>query len=301
MTSNFDMKAISELDLTAIKSKLMHHQSGEGWTAQQADAVEREYKRFLYLMKAFPAEQTAPSVDVDTFWHYHILDTMKYAADCEKAFGYFLHHYPYIGMEGGADDAEVHEAAGDRMCEIYEATFGETYVQQLVAGTPDFGAAMPSPSATAYCSLIKPANAAAYCGGIKPPASKAAYCGGVPPVSPSAYCGGVPPVNRAAYCGGVPPVAEAAYCGGVPPVTKAAYCGGIPPVTKAAYCGGIPPVTKAAYCGGVPPLSKAAYCGGIPPLSKTAYCGGIPPVAPSAYCGGVPPASHKQLTPELAA
>lgn len=232
MISNIEMKAILDLDLTAIKRKLMHIESGEGWTSQQADAVEREYKRFLYLMKAFPTKQTAPSVDVDTFWHYHILDTMKYAADCEQAFGYFLHHYPYVGMEGGADDAEVHEAAGECMRTIYEETFGETYLREILAGAAD----MPSVQATAYCSLIAPASNAAPCGGIKPRASATAYCGGVkPPVSATAYCGGIkPPVSATAYCGGIkPPVSAAAYCGGIkPPASAAAYCGGVkPPLT----------------------------------------------------------------------
>jgi hypothetical protein len=89
-----DMHAIAALDLEPIKVKLMHEESGEGWTLERANAVEFEYRRFLYLMKKFPNEQTAPLVDVDTFWHYHILDTMKYAADCEAVFGYFLHHFP---------------------------------------------------------------------------------------------------------------------------------------------------------------------------------------------------------------
>ncbi|MCC6070042.1 glycine-rich domain-containing protein [Massilia sp. GCM10020059] len=259
MISNIEMKAILDLDLTAIKRKLMHMESGEGWTVDQADAVEREYKRFLYLMKAFPTKETAPSVDVDTFWHYHILDTMKYAADCEQAFGYFLHHYPYVGMEGGADDAEVHEAAGERMREIYEETFGETYTREIVAGAGGTAGApaycslvKPSADATAYCSLIAPAsNAGSYCGGIKPPASAAAYCGGVkPPASAAAYCGGVkPPANDHAYCGGVkPPASDHAYCGGVkPPVSSLAYCGGVkPPASALAYCGGVKPPVAAA-------------------------------------------------------
>lgn len=83
MHSNTDFNAIAELDLEAIKVKLMHAASGEGWTLERANAIEAEYRRFLILMKKYPNEQTAPLVDVDTFWHYYILDTLKYAADCE--------------------------------------------------------------------------------------------------------------------------------------------------------------------------------------------------------------------------
>jgi hypothetical protein len=129
MNSNAEFNKIAELDLDPIKVKLMHKESGEGWTLEQANAVEFEYRRFLSLMKLFPHEQTAPLFDVDIFWHYHILDTMKYAADCEQIFGYFLHHFPYSGLRG-EDDEVVHQQIGARMQELYEATFGEAYIRQ---------------------------------------------------------------------------------------------------------------------------------------------------------------------------
>ena len=126
MNTNDLFDAVMQLDLEPIKMKLMHVASGEGWSLEKANAVEKEYRRFLCLMKMYPDEDTAPLVDVDTFWHYHILDTMKYAADCEQAFGYFLHHYPYVGMRG-EDDEQFRLDSGDRMRELYEATFGEPY------------------------------------------------------------------------------------------------------------------------------------------------------------------------------
>ena len=122
------MHAIASLDLEPIKVKLMHEESGEGWSLERANAVEFEYRRFLYLMKKYPNEQTAPLVDVDTFWHYHILDTMKYAVDCDAVFGHFLHHFPYIGLRG-EDDEAAHIRVGLRMQELYEETFQEDYVR----------------------------------------------------------------------------------------------------------------------------------------------------------------------------
>lgn len=122
------MHAIAALDLEPIKVKLIHEESGEGWTLARANAVEFEYRRFLYLMQQYPHEQTAPLVDVDTFWHYHILDTLKYAADCDAVFGRFLHHFPYIGLRG-EDDEAAHIRVGLRMKELYEATFGEDYLR----------------------------------------------------------------------------------------------------------------------------------------------------------------------------
>jgi hypothetical protein len=132
MSAHDEFKAIAELDLDPIKVKLMHKESGEGWSAEKADAVEFEYRRFLFLMKKYPQEQTAPLFDVDTFWHYHILDTMKYALDCETVFGYFLHHFPYIGLRG-EDDEAAHQRVGERMKTLYEQEFGQPYAQGLQA------------------------------------------------------------------------------------------------------------------------------------------------------------------------
>ena len=142
MNANDLFKAVTELDLEPIKMKLMHVESGEGWSLEKANAVEKEYRRFLCLMKLFPEEDTSPLADVDTFWHYHILDTMKYATDCERVFGYFLHHYPYVGMDGSEEDEQFRLDSGDRMRELYEATFGEAYP----------GSSVEAAEATAFCA-----------------------------------------------------------------------------------------------------------------------------------------------------
>jgi hypothetical protein len=156
----------------------MHVASGEGWSLEKANAVEKEYRRFLCLMKMYPEEDTAPLVDVDTFWHYHILDTMKYAADCEQAFGYFLHHYPYVGMRG-EDDEQFRLDSGDRMRDLYEATFGEAYPGSFVEAA----------EATAFCAgpsrdrLKARATEVAFCAGpsrdkLKAHAIDIAFCAG---------------------------------------------------------------------------------------------------------------------------
>jgi hypothetical protein len=154
MISHTDFNSIAELDLDPIKVKLMHKESGEGWSLEKANAVEFEYRRFLQLMKMYPAEQTAPLFDVDTFWHYHILDTMKYAADCENVFGYFLHHFPYIGLRG-EDDEAAHQHAGSRMQELYEATFGEAYIRGHGRDTTAWSGAA-DPQAVAWSAAAAP-------------------------------------------------------------------------------------------------------------------------------------------------
>ena len=175
MLSNNDFALISALDLNPIKKKLMHVESGEGWSLEQATAVETEYRRFLYLSKAFPNEQVAPLEDVDTFWHYHILDTMKYAVDCEAVFGYFLHHYPYVGI--GADAGAGDQVrAGDRMRELYESSFGVSYARAAgqTAWCLGTGPGVKADTVeTAYCfgtggpGITKPADVrTAYCIGV---------------------------------------------------------------------------------------------------------------------------------------
>ena len=172
MSTNTEFAAFEALDLAPIKMKLMHVESGEGWSGLRANAVEAEYRRFLFLMKKYPDDGASPTVDVDTFWHYHILDTMKYARDCEATFGFFLHHYPYVGMGAGADEGE-RARAGERMREIYESEFGV-----VIKGDAAWCAA-PGKQAVdaAWCAAPgKQAVAAAWCAAPGKPAVDAAWC-----------------------------------------------------------------------------------------------------------------------------
>ena len=164
MISNNDFARVAALDLNPIKTKLMHKESGEGWSLEHANAIETEYRRFLYLMTAFPHVQMAPRVDVDTFWHYHILDTMKYARDCEQAFGYFVHHYPYLGL-AGENDMALQQQAGERMRELYESTFGVSYVRPLRTD----GALEAADVQTAWGPVMSQAANSAWCMGTGGP------------------------------------------------------------------------------------------------------------------------------------
>jgi hypothetical protein len=229
MDMNDLFKAVMALDLAPIKHKLMHVESGEGWSLEKASAVEEEYRRFLCLMKMFPEEDTAPLVDVDTFWHYHILDTMKYAADCEQAFGYFLHHYPYVGLRGG-DDEQFRLDSGERMRVLYEATFGDAYPgaartdqgSAFCAG-PAVGKREAGVGDTAFCA--GPAAKTAFCAG---PAVKTAFCAG--PAADTAFCAGPAAKETLRPAGALPsdscagPSARTAFCAG--PASRTAFCAG---------------------------------------------------------------------------
>ena len=190
MNNNNLFTAVMELDLEPIKAKLMHVESGEGWSLDRANATEKEYRRFLCLMKMYPDEDTAPLVDVDTFWHYHILDTMKYAADCQQAFGYFVHHYPYVGMQG-EDDEQSRLDSGQRTRVLYAHLFGAAAAQQAADSgeridSADRAVSECGKAATAWCASPGDKRTVQ--------ASDAAWCAS-PGAKPGALSG-----NTAAWC-----------------------------------------------------------------------------------------------------
>ena len=165
---------IQALDLEPIKFKLMDRNE-EGWSREQADKVEADYKRFLTLVAKYPEQTIALSRETDKFWHAHILDTMKYADDCQQVFGYFLHHFPYFGLRGAQDAAQLAQAGKD-MERLYEQEFGES----MPAGA---SAAYCMAASPAYCMASEPKVDAAYCMAAAP-----AYCMAAQPKVDSAYC-----------------------------------------------------------------------------------------------------------------
>jgi hypothetical protein len=78
----------------------------------------------LALTRAYSDLAIVPSEPVDTFWHNHILDTQKYAPDCEKVFDFFLHHFPYFGMRGEQDEANLNQSWANTI-EVYVRHFGD--------------------------------------------------------------------------------------------------------------------------------------------------------------------------------
>jgi hypothetical protein len=251
MILNSAFNQISMLDLDAIKVKLMHMESGEGWSLEYASAVEREYRRFLYLMKTYPDEPTAPLTDVDTFWHYHILDTMKYAADCEQVFGFFLHHFPYVGMRG-QEDKEALDRMGERMRTLYEETFEESYAPAACkAATVDAAFCAATNAEPAFCAVTaaKPAFCAAtnaepaFCAAT---AAKPAFCAATN--AEPAFCAVT--AAKPAFCAATN--AQPAFCAVT--AAKPAFCA----VTSAepAFCAAT--AAKPAFCAVT--AAKPAFC-----------------------------------------
>ncbi len=249
--------AIQTLDLEPIKFKLMDTEEGQGWSREYVEQMAIAYKRFLTLSVKYPKETIAPSKDVDKFWHGHILDTMKYAEDCQNVFGYFVHHFPYFGMRGEEDAANLAEA-GRTTKRLYEQEFGETV-----------------PSRASMCGVAVTRDQAAMCG-VAVANDAAAMCGaavsmcGVTVTKDAAMCGVAVTRDQAAMCG-VAVANDAAMCGaavsmcGVAVTKDAAMCGVAAARDQVAMCG-VAVANDAAMCGAAVSMcgvavTNAAMCG----------------------------------------
>lgn len=112
---------IESLDLRPIAFKLSLE---PGWSLDRINHGLAQYRLWLKMVARHPEESIIPHKEVDEVWHMHILDTRKYAADCNEIFGRFLHHFPYLGMRGAADREDLHKAFAKSQ-EMMRAELGE--------------------------------------------------------------------------------------------------------------------------------------------------------------------------------
>lgn len=114
------VERVSKLDFTMLKRKLAEE---SGWTAETCGEVEDLYRKFLALNVRYPGRRICPTGPVDEFWHAHILDTEAYARDCGELFGGILHHYPYFGMRGERDRADLERTFSESV-DLFVVHFG---------------------------------------------------------------------------------------------------------------------------------------------------------------------------------
>ena len=114
---------INEESLDLIRCK-MNDAPELGLDGEEVEMSVEEYRRFLVLKMENPRVKLAPTSLADKAWHMHILDTRRYAEDCEAMFGRFLHHHPsYKGVE--SDEREdVLTRASEMMAALYSKRFG---------------------------------------------------------------------------------------------------------------------------------------------------------------------------------
>lgn len=99
-----------------------------GWHAEAVDLMESQYRKFLALTKALKKcgseIEIVPTRIIDEFWHWHVLDTMKYHSDCQVLFGGYLHHFPYFGFVDDKDVAAWKQAS-IQAAEVWKIAFNE--------------------------------------------------------------------------------------------------------------------------------------------------------------------------------
>ncbi len=89
------MCRVNNIDFTPHGYKL---EKEYGWSSEKINHALKIYKEWLVLQVFYEELSFAPSELIDEFWHIHILDTRKYAHDCNAIKGEFIHHYPYFGI-----------------------------------------------------------------------------------------------------------------------------------------------------------------------------------------------------------
>lgn len=142
---------IPELNLQPIKFKLMSKDEGRGWDRETTKRIETQYRRFLFLNLQYPGKHIVPTKEVDEFWHQHILDTRKYAEDCQMIFGRFLHHFPYFGMRGPKDAENLRQAFVETN-ELCVQHFGEKMSSTADCSSCDSSACSGQPSCGSSCT-----------------------------------------------------------------------------------------------------------------------------------------------------
>ena len=110
---------VHQLDFTMLQRKLVM----EGMTEESYADAEDLYRRFLALTLRYPDQTICPTGPIDAIWHAHILDTEAYVRDCDALFGHYLHHFPYFGLRGPEDRADLERAFAESI-DLFIRHFG---------------------------------------------------------------------------------------------------------------------------------------------------------------------------------
>jgi hypothetical protein len=257
--------AIEALDLTSVKLRLMDRELGEGWTGRHADQIESAYKNFLAMIVRYQehAEDIMLAKHVDEFWHTHILQTMKYAADCERVFGQFLHHEPHVG-EVTAADLEKRERQAEKTRTLYEREFGSA-TNAAWAGDVD-------PPQAAFSGVALAAKDAAF-SGVALSAAASAFSGVAAKAQAAAFSGVAVEARSAAFSGAAVNAADAAFSGVAVKAANAAFSGVAVKAANAAFSGVAVQAANAGFSGVAVKAANAAFPGVAVKPENSAFSG----------------------------
>lgn len=105
------LQKLNKLDFGPLAYKLMHPEDRPGLSFEQSLDAIKKYKGFLFLCFANQGKSLSPSRYIDYVWHAHMADTELYMVQTVMLFGHFLHHFPFFGKRGQADEADLLAAA----------------------------------------------------------------------------------------------------------------------------------------------------------------------------------------------
>jgi hypothetical protein len=270
--------AIQVLDLESVKLRLMDPELGKNWSRAYAESIEAAYKRYLAMLVKYQdaAEDIMLSKDVDEFWHTHILQTIKYAEDCERVFGTFLHHNPHIG-ERTAADLEKRSVMAEKTRSLYEREFGNAENAKTAwlgdAIVAQRAAANSSAVIRAGSGAITAAQGAYSSAAIK--AEKAAYSSVAIRAQDAAYSSMAIKADAAAYSSAAIRAEHAAYSSAAIHEKAAAYSSAAIKAERAAYSSVAIRAENAAYSSMAIKADAAAYSSAAIRAEHAAYSSAV--------------------------
>ena len=99
------------IDLSFVVSKAKEKYQ---WADQHASEAMHLYLSGLYICRNYPKRCFAAiSHSGDAIWHQHIIDTQKYADDCNILLWRFLSRQPIYGNPSGDDDRVYNDTVAE--------------------------------------------------------------------------------------------------------------------------------------------------------------------------------------------
>lgn len=144
------VQRVRSIEIRSIVNQLQHSPISMHWTTAQTRKTITQYFAFLYLVDHYPNLTLVPTREVDHVWHCHLLDTEKYASDCQILFGTFVHHFPFFGIHDEVDENQM-PLRGSRQDQLAAAVLTQVLFRK------HFGSRLGEFSAAADCEpLIAP-------------------------------------------------------------------------------------------------------------------------------------------------
>lgn len=102
----------------------------EKWSEDEALAVIKQYRRYLFLRKKYPNQILPPSREIDEAWHAHILHTQMYRNFCYQIFNHTDEHF--LDHNPAEDEQSITQFNNffEQTQNLYKKEFGE-YIYQI--------------------------------------------------------------------------------------------------------------------------------------------------------------------------